>query len=742
MLPSDTTFINAEAELARQFVFETDISVFLTGSAGTGKTTFLRNLLNDMPKQTLVAAPTGVAAINAGGMTLHSLFGLPLRMYFPTRDRIDPNLGNNTDMLVSHFHYNKEKRLLLQTLEMLVIDEISMVRADIFDAVDLALRYVRRNPAPFGGVHLLLIGDLAQLPPVLREEEKAAFEKYYEGPFFFQSKAWKTLQAVQIKLQHIYRQSDPRFINLLNNLRENRITPEDRQLLDSRLRNPADKTSAHFITLTSHNRKADSMNQDALARLPGKAVCFAAEIKGEINEAQVPAERELHLKPGAQVMFIRNDSSGERLYFNGKIGTLTGFDDEQLEVHFADTNKQITVGRETWENIRYRFDAEKQAVQENTVGTYKQFPVRLAWAVTIHKSQGLTFDRAMIDAGESFAAGQVYVALSRCRSLDGLVLCSKIGDRNLFTDPHVAAFLSAEPNPEELQRRLEAGRDAKLQSDLQRVFRFSDLGAALHTWYQETRKSTRIAPHLTEELFTETAASLSKWTEIEPKLSRQWTELFRQDPADEKLIYEKLKSALTWYSTQLKDHLLVRWDAYLTRLAGASGTRTAYKQSLEFREILAFRLARLHRFLYKGIAILEELPDIAFKSAAGMDEWELEAWLSGASKGSGHPNKRKGKAPVKGESIAQTRELFREGKKPEEIAALRNLKPSTIETHFKEMIKNGEVTVDELIPLARVISIQKLIEQNEGLPLKELMEKEGNAFRLAEVYWVKASMAR
>ena len=741
MLPNDSTFINAEAELARQFVFETDISVFLTGSAGTGKTTFLRNLLNDLPKQTLVAAPTGVAAINAGGMTLHSLFGLPLRMYFPTRDRIDPNQGNNTDMLVGHFHYNKEKRLLLQTLELLVIDEISMVRADIFDAVDLALRYVRRNPAPFGGVQLLLIGDLAQLPPVLREEEKAVFEKYYEGPFFFQSKAWKSLQAVQIKLQHIYRQSDPRFINLLNNLRENRISAEDRQILDSRMQRPAQKTSEHFITLTSHNRKADSMNQDALARLPGKAVCFTAEIKGEINEAQVPAERELYLKPGAQVMFIRNDSSGERLYFNGKIGTLIGFNDEQIEVHFPETNQQIMVGRETWENIRYRFDAEKQAVQENTVGTYKQFPVRLAWAVTIHKSQGLTFDRAMIDAGESFAAGQVYVALSRCRSLEGLVLCSKIGDRNLFTDPHVAAFLSAEQDEEELRRRLDEGRDAKLQNDLRRVFRFSDLGSALHNWYQETRKSTRIAPHLTEELFTETAASLAKWTEIEPKLTRQWTDLFRHEPPDEQLIYDKLKSALTWYSEQLKDHLLVRWDGYLTRLVGASGTRTAYKQSMEFRETLAFRLARLHRFFYKGVAILDELPDIAFKSTGGLEVWELEAWLTGGSTG-GHSQKRKGKAPVKGESIAQTKALFREGKKPEEIAALRNLKPSTIETHFKEMIMNGDVKVDELVPLARVVSIQKLIEKNEGLPLKELAEKEGNTFRLAEFYWVKASMAR
>jgi hypothetical protein len=745
MLPSETTFINTEAGLARQFIAETNVSVFLTGSAGTGKTTFLRNLLEDMPKQTLVAAPTGVAAINAGGMTLHSLFGLPLRMYFPTRDRIDPNLGNNTDMLASHFRYNKDKRLLLQTLELLVIDEISMVRADIFDAVDLALRYVRRDPAPFGGVQLLLIGDLAQLPPVLREEERAGFEKYYKGPFFFQSQAWKALQAVQIKLRHIYRQSDPRFINLLNNLRENRITTEDRLLLNSRLISPEKTGNRQPITLTSHNRKADNMNQDALSRLPGQARCFSAEIKGEINEAQVSAEKELLLKPGAQVMFIRNDSSGERRYFNGKIGTLTGLDDDTLQVHFPDTETSISVERDTWENVRYRFDPEKQAVQSETVGTYKQFPVRLAWAVTIHKSQGLTFDHAVIDAGESFAAGQVYVALSRCRSLEGLYLNSSISDRNLFTDPHVAAFLDQPQDPEALEQRLAAGREAMLRTALQRVFRLSDLSTALNGWYQEVGKSTKIARHLTEELYAETVAGLSKWTEIEPKLQKQWNELFSAQPPDEQVISEKLYAALHWYSAQLKDLVIPRWDAYLVQLLGASGTVTAFRQSLEFRDMLANRLARMHRFQYRGVRMLAALEDISFKpdeDAIDIDIAELDSWLSGRSNNNRRVTKRKGPAPVKGDSLAQTRAMFREGKNPEEIAGLRNLKPSTIEGHFKELIKSGDVKVEELLPMSRVLSIKSLLEKNEGITLKELLENDGKDLRPAEVYWVKASMAK
>jgi len=735
MLPDENTFINAEAALARQFVTETDVSVFLTGSAGTGKTTFLRSLLNDISKQTLVAAPTGVAAINAGGMTLHSLFGLPLRMYFPTRDRIDPNVGNNTDMLVGHFHFSKEKRLLLQSMELLIIDEISMVRADIFDAADLALRYVRRNPAPFGGVQLLLIGDLAQLPPVLREEERVAFERYYAGPFFFQSHAWKALQAVQIQLQHIYRQRDPKFINLLNNLRENRITPEDRHLLDSRQQRPNPQNTSHYITLTSHNRKADNINQDALARLPGKATCFNALIQGEINEAQVPAEKELYLKPGAQVMFIRNDSSGERNFYNGKIGVLTGFEDEQLHVHFPENNKHISVGRETWENIRYSYDAGKQSVEETVAGTYQQFPVRLAWAVTIHKSQGLTFDRAMIDAGESFAAGQVYVALSRCRSLEGLLLTSAISDRNLFTDPHVAAFLSQPPDPEALQQRLASGRDARLRTELRKVFSFSDLSTTLQNWYQAAAKSTRMDSRITGALFAKTSASLAHWNEIEPKVARQWEELLSRQPVDEVLVRDKLRSALYWYSGQIRENLLPSWDTFLTSLQRVSGTRALYKQSLDFRNDLATRLIRLHRFNFQGERILEDLPSIAFEMADAMSSDPDERNSSGRS-----PRKRRSQPPVKGESLSLTMELHREGKNPDEIAAARNLKSSTIESHFKELIKLGEVKIETLLPPERVKAIRELLAEHEGLPLKELLLDAGKEFRPRDVYWVNASI--
>lgn len=737
MLPHEPTFVNAEAELARSFIIETDVSVFLTGSAGTGKTTFLRSLTAAMPKQMLIAAPTGVAAINAGGMTLHSLFGLPLRMYFPTRDRIDPNLGNNTDMLVGHFHYSKEKRQLLQTLELLVIDEISMVRADIFDAIDLALRFVRRNPAPFGGVQLLLIGDLAQLPPVLREEEREAFEKYYKGPFFFQSKVWDSLQAVQIQLQHIYRQRDPRFINLLNNLRENRITPEDRILLNSRRQQPTAQRAEHSITLTSHNRKAENMNQDALARLPGKAVCFNAEIKGEINEAQVPAEKELYLKPGAQIMFIRNDSSGERAYFNGKIGILTDFDDEQLQVHFPETDKHITVGRETWENIRYRFDTDKQAIQEHTVGTYKQFPVRLAWAVTIHKSQGLTFDHAVIDAGESFAAGQVYVALSRCRSLEGLVLSSEISDRSLFTDPHVAAFLSRQQDPEAMERRLTEGRDAKMRNDLRRIFHFSDLLLPLQGWYQDSRQSTKAPANRLEDLYATTTACISRWKELEPRLAQQWETLFSAQPADEQLIREKLKSALNWYAGQIQEKLLPPWDSFLTDLLRISGTRTVFRHSLAFREVLSGRLLQLHRFAYRGTVLMEETASFAFPAAV-QEALESESETPEGNRA----KKRKGNAPVKGESLSHTRSLFREGKEPEQIAALRNLKASTIEGHFKQLIQLGEVKVEELINPANVQRIRQMLEENTGLPLRELIENHGQEFRPAEVYWVHASMPK
>ena len=426
---------NPELDLAWQLVERTGVNVFLTGKAGTGKTTFLRRLKERSPKRMVVVAPTGVAAINAGGVTIHSFFQFPLAPYIP---------GGAFRAKDEKYRFSKEKKNIIRTLDLLVIDEISMVRADLLDQIDAVLRLHKDRHRPFGGVQLLMIGDLSQLAPVVKENEWALLREYYSTPYFFGSLALQQTQHVTIELSHVYRQTDRTFINILNEVRENRLTPASLALLNSRVKTSSiGELEGAYIRLTTHNAIANRYNEERMDALKGIRFTFKAKIIGTFPESSYPAEEDLILKEGCQVMFLKNDSQGSR-YYNGKLGIVTSVDASKICVRGIEDDNIVEVEPEIWTNARYVIDKETKEIREEIEGEFRQYPLRLAWAITIHKSQGLTFERAVLDVNAAFAAGQVYVALSRCRSLEGLVLTAPLNTASVRTDITVTDYMNTE----------------------------------------------------------------------------------------------------------------------------------------------------------------------------------------------------------------------------------------------------------------------------------------------------------
>jgi GTPase SAR1 family protein len=433
---------NRELQLASDFVRYTNRNIFLTGKAGTGKTTFLKNLKSQTFKRMIVVAPTGVAAINAGGVTIHSFFQLSFGPQVPSGASEQEGMTASREDRPGSFHrFRGEKVNMIRSLDLLIIDEISMVRADLLDAVDEVLRRFRNRYLPFGGVQLLMIGDLQQLAPVVREDEWELLKPYYDTCYFFSSRALREAGFISIELKHIFRQQDAVFIGLLNKIRNNQADSETLFALNQRyLPGFQPDEDEKYITLTTHNYQAKAINQSKLQELKGKMHRSKALIRDEFPEYLYPTEPELELKVGAQVMFVRNDSSPDKRYYNGKIGAILKIESDNLLIQCPDSIEPIQAVREEWENISYSLNPETQAIEEKVLGTFEQFPLKLAWAITIHKSQGLTFEKAIINARQSFASGQVYVALSRCKSLEGLVLSAPIDARSIQTDETVRGF--------------------------------------------------------------------------------------------------------------------------------------------------------------------------------------------------------------------------------------------------------------------------------------------------------------
>jgi ATP-dependent exoDNAse (exonuclease V) alpha subunit len=589
---------NAIFQLAADFIDQTSEHVFLTGKAGTGKTTFLKYIREHTHKNAVVAAPTGVAAINAGGVTLHSLFQLPFEPYLPG---ISNPLKNN------FFRFSKPKINLLRQMELLIIDEVSMLRADVLDCIDETLRRIRRNSRPFGGIQVLYIGDMFQLPPVVKDDEWELLQIHYESTFFFHARVIRQTEPVYLELKTVYRQGDPVFVDMLNRIRNNKVTPDDLQNLNKRY-NPhfAPKGDENYIILTTHNYRADTINNRKLAELPSQEHIFSGSVEGDFPDYALPTDMELRLKEGAQVMFIRNDS--ESRYFNGKIVTISRMVADQIYVYIPELKEEILVQKEIWENMRYSLNKETNAIEEEKLGSFTQYPLRLAWAITIHKSQGLTFEKAIIDAGASFAAGQTYVALSRCTSLDGIVLFSKIRSNCILTDDHAIRFSQTEKTEEDLHRLFQQGKKKFWEERLLLYFDWRPMYGLLHELDKLLEEKTSAEYDSLRILSSGFKKKVRELEDTTRKFQHQLTQIIRQETADEGLLLkERCQKAVVYFHEQFVTSILIPFQDFIAKFGLNKKAKTFYKNLTDIEARMIFFLEDKRKVRYDTIPLTEEL---------------------------------------------------------------------------------------------------------------------------------------
>lgn len=727
--PEGAYQINKELNLAHRIIEETGANLFLTGKAGTGKTTFLRRLRRTSSKRMVVLAPTGVAAINAEGTTLHSFFQLSFSPYIPGK--------GFTERDSRHFNFSKEKRRIIASLDLLVIDEISMVRPDTLDAVDSVLRRYRNPALPFGGVQLLLIGDLRQLAPVIREEEQTLLKPYYSSEYFFESHALKESGLVTIELSMVYRQKDHAFIEILNAVRDGMMTRDIFERLNSRvIPGFVPDPSQKYIRLTTHNRLADNINFQRLALLQGEESAFEAIVKGNFPQSSYPADYILRLKPGSQVMFIKNDSGEDRRYYNGMIGIVTGLTPDAVIVAPDSGQSPITVNRIEWENTKYIVDDDSKEIKQITDGTFNQFPLRLAWAITIHKSQGLTFDHAIIDAGASFAPGQTYVALSRCRTLEGMVLSQPIPISAVITDNKVNNFIELSNRNRPDENAVDGLRGEYTRKSLAELFDFRPLRIAFDEYHRYIKEF--VIPLYPEyhQPFAEAAEMMLEKVDI---VGSKFMVLYASSPILPETLEEhpefldKIKNGCHYFLSYL-DHLhklISSVDINLENSSYVQRLNNAY-------ETLTFQLK-----VKSGV--LRHLAEIRFspaeyvnaKARGVIDATSAKDNSGRVSKSSRSEKKKKtgeGKKPV-GYSKRLSLSMATEGKSIEDIAMERNLAPSTIAGHLREYLLSGDIKPEMVFTADQLKHLEKECKKAKDLTsLTESLQDEIPRYRIGLYY--------
>lgn len=720
----------------------------------------LREIIQTTHKNTVVVAPTGIAALNAGGVTIHSMFQLPFGGFIPEFN-VDSQFSESVkfeskDTLRRHFKMSGLKKSVIRNMELLIIDEVSMLRADLLDAMDYMMQTVRKRNTPFGGVQVLFIGDLLQLPPVIRDEEWRTLRNYYKGKFFFHSHVVQQNPPLYIELSKIFRQTDDKFIAVLNNLRNNQISQEDIQALNQYVKPDFDlKANKGYITLTTHNVKADTMNAQALEDLVGKEVTYNPEIVGDFPDKIFPVEEHLKLKIGAQVMFVKNDLSFDKNYFNGKMGVIKSLSSHEILVHFPEENKTIEVEKYEWQNIRYKIDETTKEVAEEVLGTFVHYPIKLAWAITVHKSQGLTFDKAALDVSQVFLPGQAYVALSRLRSLEGLILLSPLRMNGISNDQDVMDYSLNKASDEVLKNSLHFETKNFIHNYLINTFDWHDLAQEWRNHKYSYNDKSEISEKSKHAVWAKKQTEvIEQLLDPSKKFILQLNKLFSQETVDLNHVSERIQAAFGYFLKPMDDLVFeILWkieEVKRIKKVKAFYDELIILEELQTKAVLRLMKAKLlietvvagetiskekltsaeiKQYITKKTDVIRE----EFKNVNVTlidDEKDVERYTS---------KKATKKAPKKS-TVQETYELWVEKKSIEDIATIRVLTKQTIYSHFVKLIQTKAVSISEVLPEDKMQDLATAFAGYKEESLNTLMEKYGHKFSWEEARMYKASL--
>ncbi len=746
------------ADYVLRFINQTNRSLFLTGKAGTGKTTLLREIIRSTHKNTVVVAPTGIAALNAGGVTIHSMFQLPFAAFIPDENVPYPVASvriETRQTLRRHFRVSATKLAVIKNMELLIIDEVSMLRTDLLDGIDFMLQSVRKNKLPFGGVQMLFIGDLLQLPPVIKNDEWLVLKNYYSGKFFFHSHAVLKNPPLYVELTKVFRQTDSSFVDILNNLRNNTITTQDLKVLNQFVQPTFDyKANSGYITLTTHNATADEMNANSLKDLSARTFSFNAEVVGDFPEKIFPVDEFLQLKIGAQVMFVKNDLSIEKNYFNGKTGIIKSLSEQEIVVQFPEEGKAIEVERYEWKNIRYFFNETTKEIEEEVLGTFVHYPIKLAWAITVHKSQGLTFDKAALDVSRVFLPGQAYVALSRLRSLEGLVLLSPLQMNGISNDYDVMQYALNRAEDDVLNAALQIETKRFIHQYVRESFDWQELAQEWRNHYFSYHRGDKSVKSNYEPWALLQRSAIEAMIDPSAKFLKQLDRLFEGENFDISHIAQRIDAAAAYFVVPM-DNIVTELLWKLEELSRIKKVKSFYEELAIIEEsqtkavLRILKAKKLIETLVKGQEISRE--NLLCNEIKNYHSDKLQIVRDAFTVANAelleeddHLHRyqvktAKIKVPKKS-TVQETYELWITKMSIREIATARKLTTQTISNHIAKLIESKTINILDVLPEDKVIELARAFIGYTEDTLNGLKEKYGDKFTWDELKMFKASL--